>query len=306
MTTGSGFSAYIDVATYLRAATNQETASLLGLNTTLTASVAAGATMLPVGASANWAAGTLWLLDGPSSEVVQVLGAADATHLTLAAPGTQLVHAAGVSASQAGSAGALAETIARASGWIESYCQQGAGADRSLFALSRTERWGMPGSRAWLDRDGVLAVRPGHFPVQSVAALSIESGAGTAWDCDVSRLEIPSSGRLVEAPLLVASAGGAQLPSLLSLAGLSRAHRHWIVLTYVGGIAVGSVPYDVQQACIWVTSDLLAQRKNPTGAAVVKMGKFELQARPRVDPTGDSLLVLHAKAALEPYRSREM
>jgi len=60
-------SAYLDVPGFLRAATNQETASLLGLNTTLggATTLAAGAVSLPVAASAGWSAGPIWLLDGP-------------------------------------------------------------------------------------------------------------------------------------------------------------------------------------------------------------------------------------------------
>ena len=79
MTATLGWSAYIDVPAYLRAATNQETASLLGLNTTIAGggTLPAGATTLPVASSAGWAAGPLWLLDGPFSEVAQVVAAPD-------------------------------------------------------------------------------------------------------------------------------------------------------------------------------------------------------------------------------------
>ena len=152
-------SAYLDVPVYLRAATNQETVSLLGLNATLVgaASLAAGAVSLTVSSSAGWVAGPLWLLDGPWSEVAQVTGSVDATHLTLAAPGTRWPYAPGISLSQAGATGSLAEVILRASAWIEGYCQQGTATDRSLYALSRTEQWDMPGARAWLDRDVVAS-----------------------------------------------------------------------------------------------------------------------------------------------------
>src|SRR5512146_1136429 len=94
-------SAYLDVPGYLRAATNLETTSLLGLNTTLggATTLAAGAVSLPVVSAAGWAAGPLWLLDGPWSEVAQVTGSVDSTHLTLAAPGTRWPHAPDVSAS---------------------------------------------------------------------------------------------------------------------------------------------------------------------------------------------------------------
>jgi hypothetical protein len=54
--TTSYVSSYLDVPGYLRAATNQETASLLGLNTTLAgaSTLAAGAISLPVAAAAGW------------------------------------------------------------------------------------------------------------------------------------------------------------------------------------------------------------------------------------------------------------
>jgi hypothetical protein len=303
MSVALGASAYIDVPEYSRAATNVETASLLGLNTAIggAASVPAGTVTLPVAASSGWAAGPLWLQDGPYSEMVQVTGAPDGTHLALAAPGTRFAHAPGVSASQAGPGGALAEVTLRASAWIEGYCRQGASAgDRSLFAVSRTERWGMPGSRAWLDRDHVLCLRPGHFPVQSVVALALEAAPGQALSLDVAQVELVASGRLIEMPLAVDPLQNGQV--IFAGEGVSRGRRRWVAATYTGGIAVGAVPYDVRQACIWVVSELLGQRRNPTGAALVRQGKFELQARPCGDRIGDSLLLVQAKAALGLYR----
>jgi hypothetical protein len=295
MTAAGYTSAYLDVPGYLRAATNQETASLLGLTTTLggAATLAAGALSLPVLASAGWAAGPLWLLDGPWSEIVQVTGSVDSTHVTLATPGTRWPHQLGISASQAGSSGALAETILRASAWMEGYCQQGTSTDRSLFALSRTEQWSMPGVRAWIDRDTVLVIRPGHFPVQSVSALTLDQAECGISTLDVTQARLPSAGRIIEVPLL------AGIEPLLTL---SRSRRTWISLTYTGGVTPAALPYDLAQACVWVTSELLAERRNPSGAARVRQGKFEMQARPWGDRSGDSTLLLQAKAALEPYR----
>ncbi|HEX2349068.1 MAG TPA: hypothetical protein VHI51_11610 [Ktedonobacterales bacterium] len=292
-------SAYLDIGDYLRAATNQETASLLGLNTTLAAGVAAGALTLPVASSVGWAAGPAWLLDGPWAERAQLTGAPDGATLALAAPGVTLAHGAGVSISQAGPSGALAEVILRASGWIENYCRQGGPGDRALFALPRTERWRLPGPRAWLEPDGALAVRAGHFPVQTVTALSVETAPGAALALDVSQVELPSDGRLIELPPSALLPSGAIAPP----PGLSRGGKGWLSVTYTGGpVTPGATPYDLRQACIWVVSELLSQRRNPTGAAAVRMGSFELTARPRTDPTGDSLLLIQAKAALQPYR----
>jgi hypothetical protein len=300
-----GFASYLDVPAYLRSAANLETASLLGLNTQTTgATQPAGTTSLAVAASTGWAAGPLWLLDGPTSEVAQVTGSADGTHLTLAAPGTLYAHAAGVSVSQAGAGGALAELIARASSWIEGYCRQGVPGDRGLYAASRTERWSMPSTRAHLDRDQVLVVRPGHFPVQSVSALSIELGQGQALAFDVTQVEMPATARTVELPYLL-NAALSPGQQVLGTHGLSRARRQWAVITYTGGLTPGTVPYDVQQACAWLVSDLLAQRQNPAGAAELRLGKKALVARLRGDQSGDSILRLQAKAALEIYKERE-
>lgn len=293
---------YLDIGDVLRAPINQETASLLGLNATLTAAVSPGALTLTVTSSSGWMAGPAWLLDGPYSEVAQVTGAPNGTSLTLATPGIAYAHAAGVSVSQAGTAGALAETIMRASAWMENYCRQGTPSDRSLFALARVERLGMPTPRAWLEPDGTLVVRASHFPIQSVTALSVETAPGSALALDTTQIEAPSMGRLLEVPasaLIGASGGGSTLSPALTRSG-----RAWLSLSYTGGPAMpGATPYGLRQACLWVVSDMLAQRRNPTGAAAVRMGSFELQARPRADPTADSILLAQAKSALQVYRA---
>lgn|SRR5487761_2381684 len=305
-TPGLGLSAYIDVPTYQRAPHGQEIASLLGLNTTLGGGAtpqAAGTTALIVASSTGWSAGPAWLLDGPSSEVVTVTGSADGTHLTLTAPGTAFAHASGVSISQAGAQGCLAEVILRASAWIENYCQQGtSGGDRSLFALTRTERWAMPTARAYLDRNATCTLLPGHFPVQSVSALVIEFGQGQTLSLDATQFELPTEGRLIQLPYLAQGAltVGAQL--FLDTQGLSRWRLQWATITYVGGVTPGAVPYDLQQAAVWVVSDFLAQRQNPTGAAEIALGKRHVIQRQRGDLIGDSILLLRAHDALEPYR----
>ena len=158
----------------------------------------------------------------------------------------------------------------------------------------------MPGNRAWLERDRVLCLRPGHFPIQTVAALSLESAPGQALSLDVTQIELVSSGRLIEIPLAAGLLQAGQV--IFPGAGVSRRRRQWVVATYSGCIAIGTVPYEVRQACFWVASEFLGQRRNPTGAALVRQGKFELQARPWGDRSGDSTLLLQAKSALEPYR----
>lgn len=311
MTAGLGLSAYLDVPAYQRAPHNQEIASLLGLNTTLGDSVSqpVGTTSLLVAASTGWAAGPAWLLDGPYSEVVTVTGSADGTHVTLAAPGTQFAHAPGVSLSQAGASGSLAEVILRASSWIENYCRQGAsGGDRSLFALPRTERWAMPSMRAHIDRDNTIVVMPGHFPVQSLASISIELGQGQTLSLDATQLELQVAGRLIEIPYLLLGGPTVGQQLMLETKGLSRSQRQWAVVTYTGGISYVSggqatIPYDVQQAAVWIVSELLSQRANPTGAAEVDLGKSKVTQRQRGDVVGDSILMLRAHDLLDYYRA---
>lgn len=302
-----GLSAYIDVPAYLRATHGAETATLLGLNTTLSTAAVAGATSLVVTSSTGWAAGLAWILDGAFSEVVSITGSADGTHVTLAAPGLVFAHNAGASISQAGTAGSLAEAILRASYWIDGWCRQGAdtaGGDRSLFAVARTERWAMPSTRAYIDRDNVLAVMPGHFPVSAVSALSVDLGQGQSVSLDVTALEIAAGSRVVEAPFLSLVAGSLNIGTQLALSrmGLSRSHRQWAVLSYTGGIGP-SVPYDVQQAAIWLTSEILGQRGNPMGAAEIALGRMTRIHRQRGDVKADSILVIRAYEALQPYRA---
>jgi hypothetical protein len=95
--------------------------------------------------------------------------------------------------------------------------------------------------------------------------------------------------------------GGA--PVAILPTALSRAGRQWVIVTYAGGFVAGAVPYDVQQACIWMVSELLSARRNPSGAATVKQGTSELVARPWRDVTGDPILLAQAKAALSAWRS---
>jgi hypothetical protein len=154
------------------------------------------------------------------------------------------------------------------------------------------ERWALPGPRAWREPDGGLTVRPAHFPTQTVSSLTVETSPGASVALDVTQLELTASGTLIEAPV-------AALASVIAPASSTRA---WVTLGYTGGVPPGAVPGELRQALVWIVSDLLALRRNPSGAAAVRMGRFELQARPREDPSGDSLLLIQAKAALQPWR----
>jgi hypothetical protein len=107
----------------------------------------------------------------------------------------------------------------------------------------------VPGLRAWLDGDSVLVVRPGHFPVQSVASLSTTLTDGALVYLDVTQSQLVASGRLIEVLVLIAGGSrragtGGEWAAALALAaavddGVVYRRTH-----------VGAVPYDGQQACI--------------------------------------------------------
>lgn len=297
-------SAYIDVATFARSPHGLDTSDLVGLSTTTAgATQPSGTTNLAVASSSGYTVDSAWILDGPYSEVVSITGSADGTHVSLASPGTLFAHSSGVCVAQGGALGSLPEILLRASAFAEEYCQQGTAAtDRSLFAVARTELWGMPSARAYLDRDSVVCCRPGHFPVQSVSAASIQFGQGQSLALDVTQLQ-NTGGRLVELPYLLQTSPTVGVQLLLENRGLSRSRRQWLSLTYTGGFTPGSVPYGVAQAVTWIASDLVAQRLNPTGASELDLGKRRVVQRQRGDVVGDSILLLRARDMLDPYRS---
>jgi hypothetical protein len=138
--------------------------------------------------------------------------------------------------------------------------------------------------------------------------MAIEFGQGQTLSLDVSQLENTAPGRLVEVPYLLLGGPSVGQQMLLETVGLSRSRRQWAVVTYTGGISYASggmeaVPWDVQQACQWVVSDMLSQQFNPTGAAELVLGKVNRVQRQRGDEVGDSIHLLRAHDLLEPYRA---
>ncbi len=304
-------SCYLDVPTFARGAPGVETASLVGGASTLATSFASGVTAITVSSGASFAAGPAWICDGPNSELVAIASVSGAV-LTLAA-GLGASHAAGVSIATPGVAGALADVLARASSWVESYCGQGrpgAATDPTLFALARVETLRLPGPMAALDPSGVLTVRPPHFPVQTVSALALDWGQGVTWSLDPTQIKLPSFARSfdVPAPLpLPGSLPGAPgLPRTWETLIRGRAGPLWVNLTYVAGLPAASLPWDFVQAVAWVACHLLGVRENPTGAAERHIGKKQLINRQRGDRDDTSFWLASARTALEPYRNRAL
>jgi hypothetical protein len=135
--------------------------------------------------------------------------------------------------------------------------------------------------------------------VQSVASLAVMLPSGATQTLDLTLAQITGEGRLIEAPLVFTGAA----PFAVIPTAVTRVGQQWVIVTYTGGFAAGAAPYDVQQACIWMVSERLSARRNPSGAATVKQGTSELVARPWRDTSGDSILLAQAKAALSAWRS---
>ncbi len=301
-------SCYVDAPAFLRGAMGVETASLLGGNSTLATAASAGATSLTAASGTGFAAGLAWMLDGPNSEMVTIISVSGAT-LALAA-GTGFAHSAGVNVASGGAAGNLAEVLVRASGWVERFCGQGRpgnASDPMLFAVARAERCRLPGPHATLDADGVLTVRPLHFPVQSVSSLTLDWGQGQTWSLDATQIEYPNSARSFDLPpplpVLATSGFIGSLPRAWNTLMLNRMGPAWVILNYTGGLTQGALPMEFVQAVCWVACHLLGYRENPTGAAERRLGKKALVARLRGESGDQSGLLEDARAVLEAYRN---
>jgi hypothetical protein len=301
-------SSYLDVPTFQRGAPGVETASLVSGSASLAAAVSAGATSITVTSGTGFAAGLAWIFDGPSTESVTISSVNGAT-LTLAA-GLGAAHSAGVNVASPGSAGSLGDVLVHASAWVEGYCghgRPGSGSDPMLFALARSETLRLPSSHAMLDPSGVLTVRPMHFPVQSVSALTLDWGQGVTWSLDTTQTKIPSFGRSIDLPAPMPVNGSmppmAWPPTWETLIR-SRAGPLWVEISYTGGLTVGALPWDLVQGVTWIACHLLSVRENPTGAVERVLGKKTLTSRLRGDREETSVWLANARLALEPYRNR--
>jgi hypothetical protein len=300
------FSVYVDVPDTLangnlnvEGVTPGATTSLVGGNSTLSGGVSAGAQSLPL-VNGSTFSGTfeLWILDGQNSESVR--GCTISTNtITVPAPGVAFAHSAGVSCSSAGTAGCLASIITRASALVESICGQGgdATADKSLFRKNRTELLRGPNSfRAAFDSDNALKLRPYHFPIISVASVSVQVGAMVSSALDLTYLQIPDGQRMLTIPY------ARYMPAAVTF---RRDLGFMASLTYTagpaGGLTLDTVPMDIRDATYLLILDVIARRQNPQGAASVTRGNVTFEARLRGDKGGKSINRMDAEDLLQNY-----
>lgn len=293
---------YISIYDYLRAGTGQDTATVLG-NVSRIASpgISAGATSIslttPTTVALN-AFDPITIFDGANSEQVTVSTTTGAGASSLPVSATQYAHVAGTPLCSDGVQGSLAEMIVNASAQLETYCRQ-----PLLQATYSNEELPLRTMRAAVTRDYRMLLRPKRFPVQSVSAATLQINGMTTVTLSTSYAQLDADAQLVTFTQMSSSTGtttfwGVFAPPVFPTT------PGFVSLSYTAGFAYAALPYDIKQACIWLVSDLLSDRQNPTGAAEIKLGNMQLVTRLRGETSGDSVLVIRAKKALDPYKQK--
>lgn len=293
---------YIDPFTFIRAPHGLEFQSLIGNLARFTTTQSAGATTLTipmVGANSITVPlaqfDQITIFDGSSSEVVQVGSggaAVEATSIPLQTP-LQYAHGVGVVWCSDGILGSLADQIVEASSWLERICYQ------SLLQTTYTsELLAMPTMRAVLDNDGQLTFRPRHWPVTSVTGVAIAWTPSLVITYDPAQTFIDGNKRLCSVPNLV-MLPSQQIQNTNLIQSPSRSRKGQVQITYQAGYVYSSLPGDLKEAAILLTSDILAKRMNPVGATEIDSGGIRNVAVLRGDNAGESLLFKRAKRILD-------
>lgn len=283
---------YITPIEYTRAPTGQETASLIGNLLRLSNATSAGATSLPVSAlTVALAVGdVVTIFDGSNSEVVVVTASAQTGASSVATEATAYAHTAGTVICSDGVLGSLSQSIEVASDTLESICQQ------SLLQQSYTETYTLRTMDATVTSDNILSIRPKHFPVSAVSSLEVFVQNGTAVSMDATQAVIDARARLVTLPSARTNGIGTALNT-----SIGQQTPGYVTMGYTAGFAYAQLPMSIKQAAIWLTSDALSDRLNPTGAADLQTGQRHASTYLRGDLSGQSALYKRAVERLMPY-----
>lgn len=235
------------------------------------------------------------IFDGINSETVKATGITSIGSSTIAITPTTFAHSDGVPYCTDGILGSLADQIVKASQWLETLCRQ------SLFSTTYTsELLGMPTMRAAIDTHYVLHFRPRHWPVQSISNISITTIPGDSIQYDPAQIFIDSDKQICTMPNMQAlpSVGSGQAPyPIWNVMNYFRTAQ--LSINYTSGFT--TIPADVLEAAVLLTSDILSKRNNPTGAPEIRSGSRMEVAMIRGELTGDSLLFKRAKRILDNY-----
>lgn len=299
MAGGDALNTYIDCYQYLRAPTGHDTTTLVGNVSRLSAGVSVGATSIPLQIPTTVllnAYDQVTIFDGSNSEVAVVSAMTTQGATSISVQALQYAHSAGTPLCSDGSQGSLAAMIVDASAQIEEYCRQSL-----LSATYSNETLPLRSTLAAVTRDYTLMLRPKHRPVTAVSAITAQLPGNTSISLSVSQATIDANAQLVTVMELTPVSeqettfwGNVSPPLYPTTPG-------FIQVSYTAGFAYASLPSTIRQACIWLTSDLLSDRQNPTGAAELRLGNLSLTTRLRGDTSGFTPLALRAMRALDPY-----
>lgn len=289
---------YLSIFDYLRATTGLETGSLVGNTARLSGAQVAGATSLsitPATTVALAANDRITIFDGPNSEVVVAASttAIGQTSVPIQSPGLVYDHAGNTPLCSDGVMGSLADQIVDACGEMENFLQQ------SLFQATYTETLRMPSMRASVDNQQMLVFRPRHFPVTLESGITIKQNNANPVSYDASQAILDVGKQVVSVPWLTAGSGGGSTYSLLQ--SVSRSTNLFLTITYTSGYPAASMPGDIREAAILLTSDYLAKRFNPAGFDEIDSGQRRTVVSSRGDTSGDSLLYKRAARILNAY-----
>jgi hypothetical protein len=295
---------YIDHFTYLRSPSGLEYASLIGNSARLSSAVSAAGTNVPITIPTQVQLNQydhVTIFDGPNSEVVTVasLATVPSSSFTISAPGFQFAHAAGTPLCSDGILGSLADQIMDASAELEAIAYQ------SLFQATYTgEVLQLPSMDASIDNQRMLVFRPQHIPVTALTALQLGSIQGQPFTLDPTQAFISANQQYVRVPVL--NITGTQSQVFFPQQPMNRQAQQWLTIGYTAGFTPASLPADIRDAAVLLTSDILARRQNPTQADSITLGRKQLVAVIRGDFSGDSLFYKQAKRKLAKYTRRPL
>lgn len=288
---------YITPFEYKRAASggaSQEVASLTGNLLRLSSGVIVGATSLPVtpNTTVNLAVDDpIWIFDGLNSEMVTVTATTASNANAIPVTALAFAHNIKTVICSDGTNGSLGETLFSASAEVDGITQQA-----SLLQATYVETYNLRTMDANINSDGQLTIRTRQFPVTAISALSIETSVNAITTLDPAQAVIASQQKLIGVPVIAQIGAG---PSQLILQPpLNQQSAGMINLTYTAGFAM--LPWEYKQATILLTSNLLSDRLNPTGAADYQSGAVKTTVYLRGDLSGETSLVKRARKLLEP------
>lgn len=295
---------YLSVLDYVRSASGVEVSSLVGNIFWLNAPVLAGAasfTIAPPLENALALYDRVAIFDGPQSEIVTVGAAVLPGQSSITLLGTtQYAHNANGVCCTDGVSGSLVDAIVSASTLLENICNQ------AQYRQSYTgEILRAPSLRASFDNQGVLNLRPKHFPLVSLDAIQISRTRSDATVYDLTQAFIDSDVQTVSMPALYPTGSGYGYP-FSSRPPIARSDNAYITIGYTAGYLASALPADVKDACILLVSDVLIRRNNPGGYAQLTQGKTQIVGALRGDTSGESQLYKQAVARLSNYSVRAL